>query len=76
MVRQLLAGTVPTQGVVVERVKGGKYAPMPAGIHKNGTENGWFPKLIDLKILKMLFFAQKYLIKYTPKMFFLRNTLI
>jgi hypothetical protein len=43
---------------------------MPAEIHENGAENGGFPTLIDLKIAKTLFFTQKYLIRYTVKMFF------
>jgi hypothetical protein len=25
---------------------------MPAKIHKNGTKNGWFPALVDSKIVK------------------------
>jgi hypothetical protein len=58
------------RGLVGKRQSG-----QEAEIHKNGTENGWFPALINLKIPKTLFFAQKYLIKYTPKIF-LRNTLI
>jgi hypothetical protein len=40
-------GGEPGQGVVVERVKGGKLAPTLAEIHKNGAENGRFPPPID-----------------------------
>jgi hypothetical protein len=36
--------------VVVEGVKGGKYAHMQPEIYKNGAKNGQFPALFDLKI--------------------------
>jgi hypothetical protein len=39
-------------------------------MHKNGAKNRRFSTLIDLKIAIMLFFTQKYLIRYIPKMFF------
>jgi hypothetical protein len=50
---------VPGQGVVVEGVKGGKYAPMPAKIHKKGTKNRRFPILIELKIVENAVFSLK-----------------
>jgi hypothetical protein len=44
-------GGVPGQGVVVEGVIGGKKAPTPAKIHKNGVKKtGQFPALFDLKL--------------------------
>jgi hypothetical protein len=45
-------------------------SPQPAEIYKIGAEKGQFPALFGLKIMKTPFFAQKYLIRYTPKMFF------
>jgi hypothetical protein len=47
---------------VVEGVKGVKSAPTPLGIYKNGTKNGRFPELIDLKITKYVIFYSKVLI--------------
>jgi hypothetical protein len=61
---------VPRHGVVVEGIKGGKLATMLAEMHKNSAQNGRFPTLFGLNILKTPFFAQKYLIRYTPKTFF------
>ncbi len=69
MVCQLLAVGVPGQGVMVEGEKGGKYAPLLAEIHKNGTRNAQFCALFGLKITQKMFFAQKFLIRYTPKTF-------
>jgi hypothetical protein len=56
-----LAGGVPRHGVVVEGVKGGKKAPMPAGIQKNSTGHGQFPVLIDFIIIKNAVFHSKVL---------------
>ncbi len=61
---------MPGQGVVVEGVKGVKYAPMPAEIYENGKKTGGFLQLLAYRLPKTLFSAQKYLIRYTPEMFF------
>jgi hypothetical protein len=37
----IIAGGVPGQGAVVEGVKGGKYAPMPPGMFKNGKKQAF-----------------------------------
>jgi uncharacterized phage-associated protein len=50
---------VPGQGVVAERVKGGKYAPTLPEIYKNNAKNGMFPILFDLKISKKAVFYSK-----------------
>jgi hypothetical protein len=42
-----LAGGVPEQGMVVEK------------IHKKGTENGWYPTLFGLKIAENAFSCSK-----------------
>jgi hypothetical protein len=40
---------VPGQGVVVEGLKGVKYAPMPPGMYENGEKTGRrFPVLFGL----------------------------
>jgi hypothetical protein len=49
---------------------GGKEAPTPAEIHKNGAKKGRFPAHTHLKITENLFFIQKYLLRYTPKILF------
>jgi hypothetical protein len=46
------------QAVVVEGVKGVKYAPMPAEIYKNGEKTGSFPQFLAYKLPKTPFFAQ------------------
>ncbi len=62
---------VPGQGVVVEGVKLGKKALMPAEIPEKGAPKiGGFPALSDLKIAETPFFTQKYLLRYTPTIFF------
>ncbi len=43
---------------------------MPAEIHKKGTKNRWFPALFGLEITENTVFYQKYLIRYTPNMFY------
>ncbi len=58
---------MPGQGVVVEGVKGGKYAHMQREIYKNGAKNGQFPALFDLKITEN---AQKDLIRCIYEIFF------
>jgi hypothetical protein len=45
------------QGVVVEGVKGVKYAPMPNEIYKNGEKTGGFPHFFADKLPKMAFFT-------------------
>jgi hypothetical protein len=44
-------------------------SPLLAKIHKNGAEKRLFPALL-VQSPKTPFFAQKYLIRYTPKTFF------
>ncbi len=56
------------QGMVVEGVKGVEYIPQLPEIYKNGEKQAY-------KSPKMLFFAQKYLPRYTPETF-LRKTSI
>jgi hypothetical protein len=56
--------------VVVEGVKGVKYTPMPPEMYKNSKKTGGFPHFSVHKSPKMLFFAQKYFTRYTPKTFF------
>ncbi len=48
----IFAGEVPGQGVVVEGVKGVKYAPKPPWMYKNGR----FLALIDFKTAKNAIF--------------------
>jgi hypothetical protein len=62
-------GEVPGQRVVVEGVKGVKYTPMPPDIYERRKTSG-FPHFLAYKSPKTLFFAQKYLTRYTPEMFF------
>jgi hypothetical protein len=54
----------------MEGVKGGEYAPSRQNITKIAPKTGGFPHFLVKKSLKMPFFAQKYLFRYTPKMFF------
>jgi hypothetical protein len=56
--------------VVVEGVKGIKYAPMLLGMYENGEKMGGFAHGLAFKLPKTLFFAQKYLTRYTPETFF------
>jgi hypothetical protein len=65
-----LAGGVLGQRVVVEGVKGVKYAPMPTRMYKNVEKTGSFAHVLAYKSLKTLFLAQRYLTRYTPEMFF------
>jgi hypothetical protein len=58
-----LAGGVPEQGVVVEK------------IHKKGTEYGRFPTLFGLKIAENAFFCSKVFNKMQFKDFFLMEYL-
>ncbi len=55
-----IGGGVLGQGVVVEGVKGVKYASMPPEIYKN---------FLAYKLLKPLLFAQMYLTRYIPNVF-------
>jgi hypothetical protein len=59
LVRQILAGEVPCQGVVVEGVKEVKQAFQAARNIRNWRQNGRFPALIDLKIAENAFFYLK-----------------
>ncbi len=70
MVHRVLAWGVPRQGLVVEGVKGVKYATMPPGMYENGKKTGGFTHFLAYKLPKMLLFAQKFLTWYTPEMFF------
>jgi hypothetical protein len=54
-----LEGGVPRQGVVVEGVKGLKYAPKPPRMYKDSGKNGQFSALIDLKIAEKAVFYLK-----------------
>jgi hypothetical protein len=66
-VRRLLAGGVPGPGVVVER----SYIPsQPYEIAKNVEKTGGFAHVLAYKSPKTLFFAQKYLTRYTHETFF------
>jgi hypothetical protein len=65
LVHRQLAGGVPGQGVVVVAVKGVEYAPIPPGMYENSKKTA-FPTLFGYT----LFFAQKYLTRYTPETFF------
>jgi hypothetical protein len=49
---------VPGQGVVVEGVKGVKYAPMPPKMYENSKKTGGFEHFLAHKSRKMLFFAK------------------
>jgi hypothetical protein len=62
-----IGGGVPGQGMVVEGVKGVKYATMPPGMYENGKKTGGFAHFLSYKSPKILFFAQKYLTRYTPE---------
>jgi hypothetical protein len=58
---------VPGPGVVVER----SYIPSQQyEIAKNGEKTGGFAHVLAYKSPKTLFFAQKYLTRYTHKTFF------
>ncbi len=65
-----MVGGVPGQGVVVEGVKGIKYAPHAARNIEKRQKTGGFLHFLACKLPKMLFFAQKYLTRYTPETFF------
>jgi hypothetical protein len=58
------------RGLVVEVVKGVKYAPKLSEMYKNGEKTGDFAHFLDYKSLKTLFFAQKCLTRYTHETFF------
>ncbi len=66
---RLLTVGVLGKGVVVVGVKGVKYASMPPRMYKNGKKTGGFMHFLAYKLPKTLFFAQKYLTRYTPKTF-------
>jgi hypothetical protein len=72
---RLLAGGMPGQGVEVEGVKGVKNAPMPPGMYENGEKTGGFPHFSANKLPKTRLFAERYLTRCTPELFF-ENTLI
>jgi hypothetical protein len=63
-------GGLPRRGLVVEGVKGVKYAPMPPGMYENGEKMGGFVLFLAFKLPKTPFCIQKYVTRYTPKMFF------
>jgi hypothetical protein len=66
-----LTGGVPGQGMVVEGVKLGKNAPMPAEIPEKGAPKiGGFPALLDLKITENAIFHSKVLTKIYSQNFF------
>jgi hypothetical protein len=57
-----LARGVPVQGVVVEGVKGVKFAPKPPGMYENSEKNRRFLALIALKIAQNAVFYRKLLL--------------
>ncbi len=62
-----IGGGVPGPGVVVER----SYMPsQPYEIAKNGKKTGGFTHVLACNLPKTLFFALKYLTKYTHETFF------
>jgi hypothetical protein len=65
-----IGGGSARAGVVVEGVKGVKYAPMLPGMYENGEKMGGFAHFLAYKSSKTLFFTQKYLTRYTPETFF------
>jgi hypothetical protein len=65
-----IGGGSARAGVVLKRVKGVKYAPMPPRMYKNSEKTGSFEHFVAYKLPKMLFFAKKYLTRYTPETFF------
>ncbi len=75
MVRRLLAGGVPGPGVVVEGVIEVKLTFKATRNRRNQQKTCGFAHVLANKSLKTPFFAQKYLTRYTHKMF-LRNTSI
>ncbi len=67
LARRLLAGGLPSPGVVVER----SYIPsQPYEIAKNGEKTGGFVHVLAYKSPKTPFFALKYLARYTHETFF------
>ncbi len=67
LTRRLLAGGVPSPGVVVER----SYIPsQPYEIAKNGKKTGGFAHILAYNSPKTPFFALKYLTRYTHETFF------
>jgi hypothetical protein len=69
-----IGGGSAQAGAVVEGVKGDKYAPCRPKCTKP-AKNRLFLHFLAYKLLKMPFFPQKYLTRYTPETF-LSNTLI
>ncbi len=67
--RRLLVGEVPGRGVVVEGVKGVKYAPCRLKYMKTAKKFMVSPHFLAYKSLKTRFFAQKSLTRYSPKTF-------
>jgi hypothetical protein len=68
-----LTGGVPGQRVVVEGVKGVKYAPMLPGMYEKDEKMGDFGHCLAYKLPKTSFFTQKNLTKYTSETFFEEN---
>jgi hypothetical protein len=68
-----LTGGVPGQRVVVEGVKGVKYAPMLPGMHEKDEKMGGFGHFLAYILPKTPFFTQKNLTKYTSETFFEEN---
>ncbi len=66
----MAGGGVPGQGMVVEGVKGVKYALMTPRMYENSKKPGSFTHFLAYKSPKAPFFAQKYLRRNTPKVFF------
>jgi hypothetical protein len=65
-----LAEGVPGPGVVVEGIKKPNKPSKPPKIDENGEKMGSFAQILAYKSPKTLFFAQKYLIRYTHETFF------
>jgi hypothetical protein len=53
------------QGVEMEGVKGGIYAPKPPGMFKSSTKNRSFPTLTEFKTDENAYFTQNCLKIYT-----------
>ncbi len=64
-----MAGGVPGQGMVVEGVKGVKYAPKPPGMYENSEKLGGLAALIDLKIAEKTVFNLKVYKVYSQDIF-------
>jgi hypothetical protein len=65
-----IGGGLSGHGVVVEEVKGVKYAPMPPKIYKNGKKKGGFPHFLAYNSPKSAIFCAKELYKIYSRYIF------